>query len=600
MSEKEITIEIKNPEILILIGILLSVLILELSVTFNNPIVFGDEGFHAKMAQSIAENMEYYVWAPIHRTEFTKKGFYRPPVFHLTIAGFLSLFGSNEGIIRFLPPFITFLTGIAVFLLGKELYNKKAGFIASIIVVTIPSFVTYSVLIYTDVLVTFFLTLFFLFFIKSIKKENKVYLILTGIFGALTYMTKTTGLTVYIFVFLVFFYEIITKRKFRSILKRYSVLFLFLFLVPSAYLLRNLYYYGIPICDLPISVEFLDTSGCNIEEDYGAQYEFEEAAQQVSTEQDVFRMGIMNYLSFAYGIYQVGPYVIPSIFFVFCGIFMLLFRKNKDDMFILLMMVVFLLVFFGTTMRAEDTARFTLAVVPLIALTATRWFDEIYNFVNKINILWLPAIILLILDVYILVYNFQLGLLIIPMFSLILKIAIGAIVIFPTLYFLLTKKYNYAFAITFFSLILFLSLNNAFSKMETMAKVKQFSPAFFEASDWIKENLPEDVILSTIWSHRAVYSAQRNAVGRVPDIFLSGDVTHVKEIAKKIGVTHLFIQKFSISDQNIAEHYRLESVQFFEENPDTFKNVFENGPPLEQCLQQGCDGNIVYEIVLDE
>ncbi len=103
--------------------------------------------------------------------------------------------------------------------------------------------------------------------------------------------------------------------------------------------------------------------------------------------------------------------------------------------------------------------------------------------------------------------------------------------------------------------------------------------------------------LSTIWGHRAIYSCERNAVGRVPDIFLSKNTTYAKEVAKKLGVTHLFIQKFSISDQDIKEHYKLDSVQFFEDNPETFKKVYENGPPLEQCLQQGgCDGNIIYEI----
>jgi len=114
---------------------------------------------------------------------------------------------------------------------------------------------------------------------------------------------------------------------------------------------------------------------------------------------------------------------------------------------------------------------------------------------------------------------------------------------------------------------------------------------------WIKKNLPENVTLSTVWGHRTVYACQRNAVGRIPDIFLSRNETYTREIAKKLGVTHLFIQKFSISDQNIAEHYRLDSIQFFEDHPETFVKVYENGPPLQQCLQQGgCDGNIIYEI----
>jgi len=72
MAEKEITIEIKNPEILVLIFILVTILFFELGVTFNNPIVFGDEAVHARMAQYIAEEEEYPVWMPFHETEPTK------------------------------------------------------------------------------------------------------------------------------------------------------------------------------------------------------------------------------------------------------------------------------------------------------------------------------------------------------------------------------------------------------------------------------------------------------------------------------------------------------------------------------------------------
>ena len=130
-----------------------------------------------------------------------------------------------------------------------------------------------------------------------------------------------------------------------------------------------------------------------------------------------------------------------------------------------------------------------------------------------------------------------------------------------------------------------------------MAQVKQFSPLFFEACNWVKQNLPENITLTTIWGHRAAYSCQRNAVGHKVDIFLSRDVNYTKEIANKQGITHLFIQKFSIYDVPLAEKYGIESIQFFESNPETFIKVFENGPELEQCLQQGgCDGNIIYEI----
>ncbi len=253
-------------------------------------------------------------------------------------------------------------------------------------------------------------------------------------------------------------------------------------------------------------------------------------------------MGLMNYFNFAYGyipvIGVIGNFVVLGLC---AGLFLLLSKREENDVLLLLILSIFLIVFIYVAWgRAEDTARFTLAWSPFIALVVAKWFGEVYNFI---------------------------------------------------------KRYQKYLALIVFVFVLFFSYQNLIEKLDIMAKVKQFSPAFFEACDWVKNNLPENVTLSTIWGHRAIYSCERNAVGRVPDIFLSKNTTYAKEVAKKLGVTHLFIQKFSISDQDIKEHYKLDSVQFFEDNPETFKKVYENGPPLEQCLQQGgCDGNIIYEI----
>ena len=114
----------------------------------------------------------------------------------------------------------------------------------------------------------------------------------------------------------------------------------------------------------------------------------------------------------------------------------------------------------------------------------------------------------------------------------------------------------------------------------------------------LKKNLPEDVRLATIWVSRTVYNCQRSAIGHRADLFLSRDTDYTKEVAKTLEVTHFFIQKFTLSDRPLEEKYSIESIQFFEDHPETFKKVFENGLPWEQCLQQGgCDGNIIYEIV---
>jgi len=534
MAEKEITIEIKNPGIFILIIILSAILILELQVTFNNPIVFGDEGFHAKLSQLIARNIEYPVYDPVHQTKLTKNGLSGPPLLHLSIAGFLFVFGNNEAIIRFLIPFMVFLTGISVFILGKKLFNKEVGFIASIITVTTPCFVTYSVLIYKDILVTLYLVMFFILFLIGKEKKNKIYFIASGVFGVFAYLTKINGLAAPVFIFSVFLYELLKTRKFSGNLKNYFTAFLFLVLLIGPYYLRNMYYYKTPVCDVPYVTRFFDISGCRIDE-FEPKYQFEGKTIEAGTEQTVYKMGIMNYLNFVYGnIWFV-------VFGVFAGLFIFFSEKKENNILVLLMLLIYLPVFNYSIGRAEDAARFAVAWVPMIALVAAKYFDGIFKFI---------------------------------------------------------KKYQKHLALIVFIIVIFFSYQNLKEKLDVMAQVKQFSPSFFEACNWVKENLPEDVLLTTVWGHRAAFNCQRDVVGHNPDVFLSRDINYTKEVAEKLGVTHIFVQKFSLSDQILSERYNINSVQFFEDNPEIFKKVFENGPPLQQCLQQGvCDGNIIYEIV---
>jgi hypothetical protein len=170
---------------------------------------------------------------------------------------------------------------------------------------------------------------------------------------------------------------------------------------------------------------------------------------------------------------------------------------------------------------------------------------------------------------------------------------------FEEIYFWLCKYYKYL-GIGIIIIILIFGYLGLREKLNTMYQVKQFSPTFFEACGWIKKNTPKDAVFMSIWSHRAVYSCQRNSIGNTADIALSNDVNYTINIAKELGITHLFIQKFSIdpNNQHLSEKYDLSFVQFLENNSEHFKKIYENGPSLQECLQSGnCDGNIVYEIV---
>ncbi|MEM5879099.1 MAG: glycosyltransferase family 39 protein [Candidatus Aenigmatarchaeota archaeon] len=539
--EKEITIEIKHLELFVLLGFSLLIFALNLQVSLNSPIVFGDEGFHTYFAQKIWGEKEYFTWMPFEGTNLIKTSNTRPPYWNLLEAGFFLVFGFNEFLVKFLTPFIAMVTGIAIYLLVKRLFDEKVGLISAIIAITIPSFVTYSVLFYTDVLFTFFTALALLLFLTAEKENNKKYFWLSAVFAALAFLTKIPGVAFYVFYGIVALYELIKFKKPLETIKKYLPIVAILLLVPLGFFIRNYYYFHTPVCNRIPYIGMFDISGCAINE-FKNQYEFAGRVEQTGAEASVYQIGIISYLDFAYG----------SLWLVVLGIIggflILLGEKDNFSIQMFLFLFLFFLLFPVVVGRAEDTARYTLGWVPLFSLLAGVWYSKAYELLEK------------------------------------------------------NQKY---LGLIVFLFVFLLSYMNASGKLATMARVKQFSPTFFEACDWVKTNLPENVSLYTVWAHRAIYNCQRNAVGTgtIPDIALSKELNKTLQVAKVNGITHLFIQKFSIDPANkhYGENYDLEFVEFLEAHPEHFVKVYENGVSLEQCKQYWqagyqCDGNIIYEI----
>jgi hypothetical protein len=250
-------------------------------------------------------------------------------------------------------------------------------------------------------------------------------------------------------------------------------------------------------------------------------------------------MGLTNYLNFAYG-------DLWFIIFAFCaGLFLLLTKRNELTVFLVIILLLYLPVFFYYSIyRAEDAARWAMPWIPLVALVASMFFDDVYKFI---------------------------------------------------------KTYQKYIAFIIFIIVIYFSYQNFSQKLAVMAQVKQFSPSFFEACNWIKANTPKDSLISTVWVYRTAYSCQRRAATSLADLVMSKNETYMLEVAKAYGIDYIFIQKFSLSNEPMNERFPVDYVQFLEDHPDHFKKVYENpknGPHLQQCLQQGgCDGNIVYKIV---
>ena len=168
----------------------------------------------------------------------------RPPLFMLLIALFYKL-GFNELWIRFLTVvvpslFIVFLT----YLLGKELYNEKVGLIAALLASVSWMFLFNIARVHSDLLAVALGLAAIYFFWKGYvipEKKNTFYLILTGAFLSLGYLTRLSNLLV---IGIIGFYLIITEQ--HKFLKRkelwYAVLFLVLVSIP--YMIWGHFHYG--------------------------------------------------------------------------------------------------------------------------------------------------------------------------------------------------------------------------------------------------------------------------------------------------------------------------------------------------------------------
>lgn len=577
MAEDDITIEFKNIEFFIIVAVLAMMFFIGVpiraqdasmfsentrgfwygitggawqfisisTVSVNSPISFGDEGIHTSSAKWMGENVEYPQWDPILDTKIDKMGYTRPPMWNLLEASFVYIFGYSEFIIKILTPLIAAMAGFALYYTAKHTYNERVGLVSAIILITIPSFVTYSVLFYVDIYLTFLMVMFFFMFTVAHKTKSRLYMLAAGTFAGFIFMTKLTGYSVYMLFGILLAYWSVKDKAPMRLLKQYSPMILMMGIIAGSFLIRNTLLYHTPFCtQFPLVSSFtdrlFDRSGCVIS-NYIPEYEYEGRTDQVGTEVDVFTMGFTNYLQFAY-----GPIWFVVLAFL-SGLIMALESPYKSETvtimntIIFTMLLLFAILFMSVTNRAEDTSRYSLAWTPVISILAAYYFDGIYLFVKK----YLKSVSVIIIIVVILLGIYL----------------------------------------------------NAIPKVVGMYQVKMFSPSFFEACDWARENLPEDALITTVWVYRAAYNCDRRVVGSTADMAISNNLTHVLKSAEDLGITHIFIQKFSLSNDNLSEKYPVPYVQLLESNPEYFEKIYENGLPFDQCLAAGgCDGNIIYEI----
>src|SRR3990172_12028980 len=132
-----------------------------------------------------------------------------PPLYSLSDAVFAFLTGNFETAGILVSAIAGALLIIPVFYLAKAIYNEKAAWVSSVLVFLSPVLIHWSGVILTDSL---FITLFIsgiALGLCALERRSKLFILLSGIFVWLSYMTRVIGLValpiILMWVLVVFF-----------------------------------------------------------------------------------------------------------------------------------------------------------------------------------------------------------------------------------------------------------------------------------------------------------------------------------------------------------------------------------------------------------
>ncbi|MBT3408902.1 phospholipid carrier-dependent glycosyltransferase [Candidatus Woesearchaeota archaeon] len=224
----------------ILITLFLFTFILGSIFVFSTPLKIWDETVYANLGYDLSNNpLDYSVknngWSDFIPSDgdafysWPKMGFRAPLLPYLLSP--LYLFNLNF-LVEFFMVFIGSLSTCLVYLLGKNMFNKKIALYSAVLFLLTPLHVIYSAKILTGVLFTFFVLLTFFSFWKGYEKGNKRYKILFGVFLALALLSRYTAL----WIMPVFFLYFLARDKSFKFLKDkyiwYSILAFIITLIP--------------------------------------------------------------------------------------------------------------------------------------------------------------------------------------------------------------------------------------------------------------------------------------------------------------------------------------------------------------------------------
>ena len=145
------------------------------------------------------------------------------------------VFGNNELGVRFMAVVCSFIGSIALFWLGKIMYNERTGCIAAVLFQVIPAFGIYGIGITPDSPLLMFWCLSLLFIYLAVEKEKKGYWVALSISLGLAMLCKYAIIFFIIPAFLYMLFDGKGRKALRSPFPYLSFFCSLLFFLPVIY-----------------------------------------------------------------------------------------------------------------------------------------------------------------------------------------------------------------------------------------------------------------------------------------------------------------------------------------------------------------------------
>ncbi len=407
-------------------------------------------------------------------------------------------------------------------------YDKRAAIVSAFALLMLPGFVTYGVLNYVETSLVLFFISASFFAFRAFEEKSRKYAVLAGLFSGFCLLTDTTGLFILPLIFMYFIALSIYSR--RVDIKTFGIIFVVALVVLAPWLMRNNALYG--------SVCYNYLGDCppkvDIKLESSNALKYPGAVPKVGTGAEVTKIGFINYFNFAFGL--------SASILLFFGLSSLIYRKSKLKIYVMLWMILFVAVmlqqsFFGG--RAEDVPRYTLFGFPAVAIIIGMFASDGYAFLKKYN-----------------------------------------------------EKFGKYLGLVFVLFILYFLWIYGSEKLATMNSIKNFSPGFFDACDWIKRNTPKNAYIFTTYAQHAAYHCNRNSTVNLPDqdyIQLTNNDSAYEHL-KLHGFDYVFVPRFTISIVPYGESISLKFLNYMETS-DKFEKVYDN------TNRYGEHGAIIYKVL---